>query len=563
MINGFIRVLADFAARVRNCTDIHEMLRMTLQCATFCLEPCRSLTLELDLSNGYCQYLEKNDWDDHDTSGLMEALKQYYGELDPLRADGVTVISESLRLSHQDRLLLSRSLLDQGVTGAAAMVIDDPHWHRLYLIILLGDRPRGFDDEEVGFLDAMTQFLATAIGQRRLAEQRDLGLEEVMRIKHELESTVDTLPQLICALNQDGQLTRANRTLETWALGTVQAVRGLSVHGFLHPGCTNPDCQLLESVERAWMNLAEGESTTWELEDSRLGRDLRITLDRAVHLTYRQVDSDSHAVMVVEDIGDHRQLERTREAFKQELQHQLEERTGQLTAANQELRCLSAQRLSWQEAERKRIALELHDGLGQTISEIKFRVESLLQDLRGNASKPPKPTHYEKIGQIVQRLRQGIDEVRRIAMDLRPSTLDDLGLLPTISWFCREFRSTYGDLALQTDIGVDESSIPAPLKIVIFRILQEAMNNIAKHAQASRIVVSLDTDAEILQLRIQDNGRGFSMPADKNAVRGFGLSNMRQRAELSGGELSIHSTPGTGTVVKAWWPLTDGLTVSH
>jgi len=550
--SGHLEILADFAARIRVGIDPEQMLRTALQCATVSLEIDRSLAMALDLSSGSRKYLEHSGVDDPESEPLLESLEALCRLHDPLPIDNTLVLAETA--NDHDPLLLSPKLREQGVAGVAAMIIDDPHWHRLYLLVLLRERDKGFEPEAVAFLNAMAHLLAMAIEQQRSIEQRNLGLEQVMQIKHELEATVDTLPQLICALDRDARLTRVNRTLETWGLGSIRAVRGLSVHELLHPECDGPDCTLLTRFEGAWQNLAEGESTTWELEDRQLERDLRITLERAVKLTYRSLNSESHAVMVVEDIGEHRQLERTRENFRRELQTRLAERTGQLTAANEELRRLSAQRLSWQEDERKRIALELHDGLGQTMSEIKFRVEGLMQDLRGHAA-PPDAEHFTRIGQIVERLRQGIDEVRRIAMDLRPSTLDDLGLLPTISWFCREFRRTYGDLQLEPEIDVAEASIPAPLKIVIFRILQEALHNIAKHARAGRIQLVLEGGEEHLRLRIQDDGRGFQIPTDNDKVHGFGLSNMRQRAELSGGALTIRSLPGEGTAVEARWPL--------
>ena len=553
MSNGYLRVLADFAARMRTDTDPEQMLCTALHCATVSLEANRSLAAVLDLSSNSRLYLEQLGWDGDDTGPLLETLEQYCREQDPLRSEGAVVLTEAT--SDDDTpWLLSPPLASQGVAAVAAVIVDDPHWHRLYLTVLCCHRETGFGTEAADFLRTLGHLLAMGIQQRRFMEQRDLGLEQVIQIKHEWEATVDTLPQLICALDRDGRLTRANRTLETWSLGTVQAVRGMSVHELLHPGCSESACELQASFEQAWQSLAEGESTTWELEDLQLARDLRITLERAVKLTYRNIGGDSHAVMVVEDIGEHRQLERTRQQFNQQLQSRLEERTGQLTAANRELRQLSAQRLSWQEAERKRVALELHDGLGQTMSEIKFRVESVLRDLRPPAV-PPGGEHHTRLGQIVERLRQGIDEVRRIAMDLRPSTLDDLGLLPTISWFCREFRRTYGELELETEIHIDEAGIPGALKIVIFRILQESLNNIAKHARAGRVRIRLHVDGQRLRLWIEDDGAGFQMPTGNDPIHGFGLSNMRQRAELSGGELTIRSLAGLGTVVEAHWPL--------
>jgi len=143
-------------------------------------------------------------------------------------------------------------------------------------------------------------------------------------------------------------------------------------------------------------------------------------------------------------------------------------------------------------------------------------------------------------------------------MDLRPSTLDDLGILATISWFCREFQATYPELKIKQDIQAEEQQIPTLLKTVIFRIIQEALNNIGKHSQAVKIRLNLAQKDHHLHLIIRDNGVGFDL---KNAffldgsTRGMGLAGMKERAKLSGGALTIRSQPGKGTRIQAVWPL--------
>jgi PAS domain S-box-containing protein len=219
------------------------------------------------------------------------------------------------------------------------------------------------------------------------------------------------------------------------------------------------------------------------------------------------------------------------------------------------LRLLSSQVLMAQEKERKRISQELHDGIGQYLSAIKYRVEHLI--LTQSAEKGPpgeKPT-LEKVIPVIQ---GAIEEIRRICMDLRPSTLDDLGILATISWFCREFQATYSGVLIKQKIQVEERQIPALLKIVIFRIIQEALNNIGKHSKAGQISLNLTREGRHLHLNIRDNGGGFDLKkaySSDNSSRGMGLAGMKERAELSGGTLTIHSQPGKGTRIQAVWPL--------
>ena len=159
---------------------------------------------------------------------------------------------------------------------------------------------------------------------------------------------------------------------------------------------------------------------------------------------------------------------------------------------------------------------------------------------------------------LVGKIRESVGEVRRITMDLRPSTLDDLGILATMSWFAREFQRVYHGIAVQQEIGLLEKDVPGPLKTTLYRILQEAMNNIAKHAQASRVDVALLKTGNFIELRIKDNGVGFDMEevgARRGTEKGFGLVSMQDRASLSAGTCQIESTPGCGTAIRFSWPV--------
>jgi len=146
--------------------------------------------------------------------------------------------------------------------------------------------------------------------------------------------------------------------------------------------------------------------------------------------------------------------------------------------------------------------------------------------------------------------------VRRIVKDLRPSILDDLGILATINWFCREFQDIYADTRIERDIEIQEEDIPSPLKTVIYRILQEALNNVAKHSQANLVRLTLKKYDHRIELKIQDNGVGFNLEKTislKPSQRGFGLASMRERAELSGAAFEIKSAVGEGTMILVRW----------
>jgi PAS domain S-box-containing protein len=223
-----------------------------------------------------------------------------------------------------------------------------------------------------------------------------------------------------------------------------------------------------------------------------------------------------------------------------------------LRKSDKELRILSNQLLSAEEKERKRMARELHDSIGQALSAIKFSVENALLELR----EATNPIDLESLETVIPLTQKTIEEVRRIVKDLRPSILDDLGILATIGWFCREFKNVYAGIRIETTIDIKEDDVPHHLKTIIYRILQEALNNVAKHSRANFVHLRLRKNKTRMELIIHDNGRGFNLDqvmALKTSRRGFGLASMRERAELSGAAFEINSTIEHGTTVRAVW----------
>jgi len=267
---------------------------------------------------------------------------------------------------------------------------------------------------------------------------------------------------------------------------------------------------------------------------------------------------DRHVAIVFNDISAYKRAqdelrERTLQLqqLTDTLEQQVQERTEELAKANETLRQLSLQLLSAQEEERKRIAGEIHDTIGACLSAIKFKVESVFQGITKTPNAP-----VESLGAIIPVIQEGVEECRRIQMDLRPSMLDDLGLLPTLSWFCRRFQTIYSGIRVDQEVTIEESEVPISLKIVIYRVTQEAMNNSAKHSKANRLRLCLLKMDGRVNLMVEDNGRGFDLEkvlGSENTNRGLGLTNMRERIELSGGSFEIESAKGKGTVVRAWW----------
>jgi len=225
-----------------------------------------------------------------------------------------------------------------------------------------------------------------------------------------------------------------------------------------------------------------------------------------------------------------------------------------------ELRMLSAKLLSVQEDEKKRIAREMHDGFGQTLTAIKFAVENALQS---TGRKNPNPSAALLNG-IIPMIKEATEGLRKVTRDLRPTILDNEGITATIEWFCEEFGKIYPMIRIRRLLNLNENAVPPSLKVTIFRILQEAFNNVAKHSQAGSIMLSLKGNRDGVELVVKDNGRGFDLDEVSSkdfSQRGFGLISMSERTSLSGGSFSISTAKAAGTVVRAQWTSKKGNTL--
>ncbi len=285
-------------------------------------------------------------------------------------------------------------------------------------------------------------------------------------------------------------------------------------------------------------------------------------------LRFRQVsaapvkDAAGHiigAVSVVRDITERKRAEEVLQHRTFELQQLTElleqkvnERTEKLEEANKTLQELSSKLLSAHEDERKRIAGELHDTIASCLNAVKYKIDILKQ-----IGKDSNIT-AESFSSLIPVIQEGIEECRRMQQDLRPSMLDDLGLLATLSWFCRRYQGIYTGIKVEFEQALEEKDIPDSLKIIIFRVMQEGMNNIAKHSKADLVHLSLQKMDGRIEFFIEDNGQGFDLKkvlGVESTKRGLGLTSMRERTELSGGSFVIESAEGKGTTVRASWPV--------
>ncbi|MBY6204467.1 sensor histidine kinase [Halomonas denitrificans] len=209
---------------------------------------------------------------------------------------------------------------------------------------------------------------------------------------------------------------------------------------------------------------------------------------------------------------------------------------AELGAVQQEFSRLA--RSSWkvQEDERRHLASELHDHLGQMLTALVHRLE------RPDADRPA----------CAELARQALEDTRELSRILRPQVLDDLGLGPALEWLARRAGETAGievDVSIESlSAGVDDPD----LESLLFRIAQEALNNVVKHARAERVRIALSRSGDRVELRIRDDGVGFAPDRlDADGERGIGLTGMTDRVGLFGGDLTIVSAPGKGTSITA------------
>jgi PAS domain S-box-containing protein len=214
----------------------------------------------------------------------------------------------------------------------------------------------------------------------------------------------------------------------------------------------------------------------------------------------------------------------------------------------EQLRNLSLKVLSAQESERKRIGRELHDGVGQTLSAVKILLEKQLGLLHEQAA----DADLAQLERSLPYIEGAIVEIRRILLDLRPAMLDDLGLVAAVKWLCREFSARFKNIEVRTEISVNENSVDETRKTVLYRVLQEALNNVAKHSKASWVRVRLVESDGALQLSVKDDGKGFD-PGE--GAPGVGLPGMRERIELVSGSFQVYSARREGTEIRAEVPI--------
>jgi PAS domain S-box-containing protein len=428
----------------------------------------------------------------------------------------------------------------------------------------LANKPGGFTELDAGLAMAFGELGAVAL-------QNSRNLETLREREEQLRSLVDTAQDAIVSVDSRGLIVMWNPAAQRMFGYECCEILGKPLEILV------PE-RFREAHRRGLSRAIEPEGTM------SMGRTLEVLalskqgVEFPVELSLAKWRSrgESFFTGIIRDVTERRRAQEAIKKAQEELEENVVERTAELARANQalleeiawrsrveeqlqssqeELKRLSAAILSAQEKERKQLAREIHDSVGQILAAVKFATERALLELPGSEG-GVRPV----LEDVVAMVQGAIEEVRRIQMDLRPAVLDDLGLLATIGWFCREFQKVYQGIQVERRLQVEEQQVPDGLKIVIFRVLQEAMNNAAKHSGADRVVVGMVGGDSELSLWVEDNGKGMDLGNTASAVSHgrMGILSMRERVELSGGSFFLESEPGKGTRVGGRWSISEG-----
>lgn len=220
---------------------------------------------------------------------------------------------------------------------------------------------------------------------------------------------------------------------------------------------------------------------------------------------------------------------------------------------SRQLQRLSAQLIAAREAESKRISQELHDVIGQGLTAVSIDLAHIEQDLPQDA---PSAV-LERLGEAKELIDQALSQTRKLSLELRPAMLDDLGLIATLRWYIHQFAKRLNIPVSFTTEGIPQHASPE-LEIAVYRVVQEGLTNVARHAHASKVMVTLDYQPEQLLVTIGDDGVGFDaqqLYQPKHIDDQLGLLGMAERISLFGGVLRVDSSPGRGTTLTVALPL--------
>ncbi len=350
--------------------------------------------------------------------------------------------------------------------------------------------------------------------------------------RRKLAGAVEQTDVGVMIVNRQGVIEFVNAAFERIAGHSRQDLLGRT------PSALQSGAHSKEFYAGLWGTITAGE-TFHSVFTDKTKEGKHIQVDQTISPIKEAQGNVTHFVSVWKDITEQVQAEEERERLFE-----------QVSAGRERLQNLSQQLLAVQETERRRIALELHDEIGQTLTGLRLSLEL--------PARLPAEAAAARLAQARTMVDELLRYVENLALDLRPAMLDDLGLLPALLWHIERYSARTGVHVNCKHSGLDRR-FPPEIETAVFRIAQEALTNAARHAGVDEVTVRLWATPETLGLQVEDGGNGFDPQAALSAGATSGLSGMRERALLSGGHFDIESEPGHGTRLTVELPLGNPL----
>lgn len=432
-----------------------------------------------------------------------------------LLSDGPVVVEA---LATETRFEPLAILRDHGVTSGVSVLIHGYHGLPFGILGAYATAPRTFTQDQLNFLHSVANILAMAI-QRKRAEQ-------ALRVSEErYHSLVDGIQDYeVFMLDATGRVASWNTGAERAKGYRAEEIIGEHFSRFypveeIERGTPDTDLQTA-TVEGRY----EDEGWRVRKDGSRFWADVVIAplRDEPGHLRGFSV--------VVRDVTERKLGEQ------------------QLRESREQLHALSAHLLSVREEERTSIAREIHDEFGQALTGLKMDLAWLTARLA-----PGQQASIDKAKTMAKLIDTTVQSVRRVSMKLRPGLLDDLGILAALEWYAHDFQ-TRTSIQCHFTTRLPELNLDKDRTTTVFRIFQESLTNVARHANATKVTAKLGLSAGALVLEVKDNGRGITEREMANP-KSFGLMGIRERAYLVGGEVQIKGRPGKGTTISVRIPL--------
>jgi PAS domain S-box-containing protein len=359
--------------------------------------------------------------------------------------------------------------------------------------------------------------------------------------------------EVVIAVDNDKRVTYLNPAAERQYQTSSSEILGRKLNDLFEQKWPRPG-------DKARANAEITANDSWRGESVHIKRNGDvIQVESTVTVLRDRSGEKSGLLAVIRDISDRKRAEDALRQAHDNLESRVVERTIELSEANQALKNEMAERaaaekqraellqkvVTSQEDERRRIARDIHDQLGQRVTGLRLQIASLCEMLSGDT---PASSQINALMQTAEKLDS---DVSFLAWELRPASLDDLGLVQALTEFCNEWSRHY---ETEVDVivrGFKREKLTTDAETQFFRIMQEALNNIAKHSQAERVNIVLESNSRQVTMIIEDNGLGFDRDAQKRLQdsKSLGLLGMKERALLVGGTCEIESSKGSGTTI--------------